>query len=72
MEYSPNTSEQRPAFVRACKNRKRFVKDILRSVHDPRDFKNLYTYIFPDHPAPNVKLPEGYRGILESTLMDGS
>jgi hypothetical protein len=71
MAYSPNET-QRPAFVKACANRRRFVADIIRSVKDDADYKILYEHIFPDRVAPNVKLPQGYKEILEGTLLDGS
>jgi hypothetical protein len=31
MAYSPNDTD-RPAFIKACANRKRFVADIIRSI----------------------------------------
>ena len=70
MSYSPNLSN-RPAFVKACGDRKRFAADIIRSVQNPDDFKKLYEHIFPNNAAPNVKLPDGYREILQGTLLDG-
>ena len=70
MSYSPNLSN-RPAFVKACGDRKRFAADIIRSVKNPEDYKKLYEHIFPNNAAPNVKLPDGYREILQGTLLDG-
>ena len=32
----------------------------------------MYEYLFPNSVAPNVKLPQGYRDILEGKLMDGA
>lgn len=71
MAYSPNDTE-RPAFIKACANRKRFVADIIRAVQDDKDYKVLYETIFPSKASPNVKLPSGYKDILEGTLLDGS
>lgn len=62
----------RPAFVKACANRRRFVADIIRSIQNPEDYKILFEYVFPSKPAPNVTLPGGYKKILEGALLDGN
>lgn len=69
MAYSPNDTD-RPAFVKACANRKRFVADIIRSIQDDSEYKTIFEYVFPSKPAPNVTLPGGYKKILEGALLD--
>ena len=43
----------------------------MNSVQNETDYKVLFEYIFPDKAAPRVKIPLGYKEILEGTLMDG-
>lgn len=71
MAYSPNYT-QRPGFVKACANRKRFVTDIIRAIKDPEDYKTLFQFLFPTKPTPNVTLPSGYKQVLKGSLMDTS
>ena len=63
MAYYPSV-KQRPSFVKACADRKRFVADIIRAVKDSDDYKVLFEHIFPDKAALHVKLPDGYRDVL--------
>lgn len=71
MAYYPSV-KQRPSFVKACADRKRFVADIMRAVKDSDDYKVLFEHIFPDKAAPHVKLPDGYRDVLQGALLDGA
>ena len=47
MAYYPSV-KQRPSFVKACADRRRFVADIMRAVKDSDDYKVLFEHIFPE------------------------